>query len=417
MQIPRDRLVERFLRYVRIDTQSKEGVTDRYPSTENQKELLSMLAGELRELGLLDVSMDEHGYVMGTLPGNIPADRADDVPVIGFLAHADTSPETSGADVKPFIWQPYEGGDIQLPGDASQVIKVSDNPVLDEYVGQELITSDGTTLLGADDKAGIAEIMTALEVLIANPDIPRGPIRVGFTPDEEVGAGTRHFDLEAFGATAAYTLDGGKIGQVENETFHAHMATFTFEGVNVHPGYAKDKLVNALRPLAHLIDRLADEAAPETTDAKEGYLHPYVGGGDVTEASLKVLIRGFSLVDIDERKTLLARLRDETAERFPGAEIKLDIVEQYKNMRVYLDREPRAVQFALEATRRAGIEPALHSIRGGTDGARLSEMGLPTPNIFAGGHNFHSKHEFVPVPSMMKAVEVVTHIVRLWAES
>jgi tripeptide aminopeptidase len=416
MQIPRDKLLERFLRYVAIDTQSEEGVTDRYPSTEKQKDLLRLLVSELLELGLSDAAMDEHGYVFATLPSNLPPAEAEKIPRIGFLAHVDTSPESPGAGLKPQIWENYDGGEITLPGDTSQVIRPSETPVLARYKGYDLITSDGTTLLGADDKAGIAEIMTAIEVFLAHPELPRPTIRVGFTPDEEVGMGTAHFDIDAFGVQAAYTLDGGELGEVEDETFHAWLATFTIEGVNVHPGYAKDKLVNALRPMSAIVERLAAEASPETTDERGAYLHPYVGGGDVTKANLKVLLRGFTQADIDERKVLLQTIRDEVAAAYPGAQVSLEIVEQYKNMKVYLDADPRVTEFAIQAVEAADIKPLQRSIRGGTDGARLSEKGLPTPNIFAGGHDFHSKLEFVPVQSMMKAVEVIVHLARIWTE-
>jgi len=415
MLVPRDRLLERFLRYVRIDTQSEEGVSDRYPSTEKQKDLLRLLVEELRAMGLEDAAMDEHGYVFATLPSNLPAEQARTAPSVGLLAHVDTSPETSGAKVQPQLWHDYDGQDLTLPGDPQQVLRVADQPELAHYKGQTLITSDGTTLLGADDKAGVAEIMTAVEVLLANPDLPRPRIRLGFTPDEEVGMGTAHFDLDRFGVDVAYTLDGGEIGEVENETFHAWLATFTVEGANVHPGYAKDKLVNALRPLAAIIDALADDAAPETTAGRQAYLHPYAGGGDVTEASVKVLIRAFDMADVEARKARLEGIRAQVAERFPRARVRLDVVEQYKNMKVYLDRDPRVVEYAMEAVRRAGVTPNLLSIRGGTDGARLSERGLPTPNLFAGGHNFHSKLEYVPLESMEKAVEVILHLARIWS--
>jgi tripeptide aminopeptidase len=417
MQVPRDRLVERFLRYVKIDTQSSEEVTDRYPSTEKQKDLLHLLVEELKALGLNDAAMDEWGYVTATLPSNLPAGRAANVPAIGLVGHVDTSPEVSGADVKPVTWEKYAGADLVLPGDKSQVLRVADNPDLKDYLGWDLITSDGTTLLGADDKAGVAEIMTALDVLIHHPDWPRPTVRVAFTPDEEVGAGTAHFSIEKFGVQAAYTVDGGHVGEIENETFNAFLATFNVTGVNVHPGYAKGKMVNAARVLAYLIERLADQPAPETTEGREAYLHPYAARGEVSQASLKILIRSFTDQGIQERKDLLERLRQDAARRFPGAGVELEIHEQYKNMRVYLDQDPRVVEFALQAARRAGLNPELKSIRGGTDGARLSEKGLPTPNLFAGGHNFHSKLEYVPIQSMEKAVETVAHLLRLWAEA
>lgn len=416
MQTPAERLLDRFLRYARIDTQSVEGAAC-YPSTEKQKDLLRLLVTELKALGLSDAAMDEHGYVFATLPSNLPPAQAASLPTIGFLSHVDTSPETSGADVKPQVWRAWDGRDLALPGDPAQVLRQADSPVLKRYVGQDLITSDGTTLLGADDKAGIAEIMTALEVLLASPDVPRPTIRVAFTPDEEVGQGTAHFDLAKFGVQAAYTLDGGEIGEVENETFTAWLATFSVTGANVHPGYAKDKMVNAVRPIAAIVEALADQPAPETTEDRQAYLHPYVLNADVAKASLKILIRGFDEADIEARKTFLREICDHVQQRFPKAHVTLDLVEQYKNMKVYLDRDPRVTEFAVEAVRRAGIEPLPRSIRGGTDGARLSEKGLPTPNLFAGGHNFHSKLEFVPLQSMAKAVEVIVHLAERWSRA
>ena len=416
MQVPRQRLLERFLRYVQIDTQSVEGA-ECYPSTDKQKNLLRLLVDELKALGLSDATMDEWGYVFATLPSNLPAAQAAALPAIGFLSHVDTSPETSGADVKPQVWEAYDGRDLVLPGEPTQVLRVADHPVMKRYLGQTLITSDGTTLLGADDKAGLAEIMTALEVLQANPNVPRPTIRVGFTPDEEVGMGTAHFDLARFGVQAAYTLDGGEIGEVENETFTAWLATFTVTGSNVHPGYAKDKMVNAVRPMAAIVEALADQPAPETTEGRQPYLHPYVLNADVAKASLKILIRGFTEADIAARKAFLTSVCDHVQQRFPKAVVTLDLVEQYKNMKVYLDRDPRVTEYAVEAVRKAGVEPLPRSIRGGTDGARLSEKGLPTPNLFAGGHLFHSKLEFVPLESMEKAVEVIVHLVERWSRA
>ena len=411
----RNRLFERFLRYVKIDTQSVEGA-ECYPSTEKQKDLLRLLVDELKALGLTDADMDEHGYVFATLPSNLPEEMGVK-PAIGFLAHVDTSPEVSGADVKPIIWHKYDGRDMNLPGDPTQIITWDGNPVLKRYIDNTIITSDGTTLLGADDKAGIAEIMTALEVLLANPQIPHPTIRIGFTPDEEVGSGTKHFDLNRFDCNAAYTMDGGEIGEVEDETFAAWLATFEINGANVHPGYAKNKMVNSIRPMAAIIEGLADQPAPETTEGREGYLHPYGLTADVAKSTLKVLIRGFTDEDIEMRKTFLLSLCDRVKQRFPKVTINLTLVEQYKNMKAYLDRDPRVTEFALEAVRRAGIEPIQKAIRGGTDGSRLSEKGLPTPNIFAGGHNFHSKLEFVPLESMVKAVEVIVHLAKIWASA
>lgn len=414
--IVKDALIDRFLRYVKIDTQSQEDVTDRYPSTEKQKELSRLLAGELQDLGLDDAAMDAHGYVMATVPSNLPGDQASKVPVIGFLAHVDTSPEVSGKDVKPVIHEQYDGKDIELPGDRSQVIHVDDNPDLKACLGHDLITSDGTTLLGADNKAGIAEIMTMIDYLNQHPEIKHGTLRIGFTPDEEVGMGTKFFDVEKFKADFAYTVDGEKLGEVENETFNAALAVFTVTGVNVHPGYAKDKLVNAIRIVAGIVGELNEEPAPETTEKREGYLHPYVLEGGVEEASLKILLRDFETEGIADREARLRQIRDTMRKRFPKAKISLEIKHQYQNMRLKLEENRDVVDYALEAVRRTGVEPRLHIIRGGTDGAKLCTKGLLTPNIFTGGHNFHSKREWISVQDMQKAVEVLVALVQIWTE-
>ncbi|MBL7066766.1 MAG: peptidase T [Candidatus Marinimicrobia bacterium] len=409
-------MVDRFFRYVKIDTQSQEDVEDRYPSTGKQKELLKILVKELQDLDLKDVKMDKYGYVMATLPSNLSRQDSARVPVIGLLAHVDTSPEVSGANVKPVIHNKYKGADIVLPGDANQVLRYSENPALKEHIEDDIITSDGKTLLGADNKAGIAEIMTLLECLKENPGIKHGTIRVGFTPDEEVGAGTKYFDVKKFNADYAYTVDGETVGEIENETFNAAAATFTVHGVNVHPGYAKNKLVNAIKIVSEIIQELKDDPAPETTEKREGYLHPYVIEGGIEKASVKLLIRDFDQSGMDEKSQRLASIREKIAAKHPKAKIELDIKESYKNMRVKLDEDPRAVEYALEAVKRAGIEPQLQLIRGGTDGARLCFMELLTPNIFTGGHNFHSKLEWIAVQAMEKAVETLKHLVQIWVE-
>jgi tripeptide aminopeptidase len=409
-------MIDRFFRYVKIDTQSQEDVEDRYPSTEKQKELLKMLVKELQELDLKDVKMDKYGYVTATLPSNLSRQDSAGVPVIGLIAHVDTSPEVSGVNVKPVIHSNYQGEDIELPGDANQVLHYSENPALKEHIGDDIITSDGKTLLGADNKAGIAEIMTLLEYLKENPGIRHGTIRVGFTPDEEVGAGTKYFDVKKFNADYAYTVDGETVGEIENETFNAAAATFTVHGVNVHPGYAKNKLVNAIRIVSEIVQELKDDPAPETTEKREGYLHPYVIEGGIEKASVKCLIRDFDRSGMEEKAQRLASIQKKIAAKHPKAKIELDIKESYQNMRVKLDEDPKAVEYALEAVKRAGIEPQLQLIRGGTDGARLCFMGLLTPNIFTGGHNFHSKQEWIAVQAMEKAVETLKSLVQIWVE-
>lgn len=410
------RLLDRFFRYVKIDTQSQEDIEGRFPSTEKQKDLLNMLVKELPDLGLKDASMDQFGYVMATLPGNLPHAQNAKVPVIGLIAHVDTSPEVSGQNVEPIIHKNYNGKDIHLLGDPNQVIRVADNPMLKDHLGDDIITSDGTTLLGADDKAGIAEIMILLEYLKENPQIKHGTLRIGFTPDEEVGCGTLHFDVSQFGADYAYTVDGETVGEIENETFNAAAATFTVRGVNVHPGYAKGKMVNAVRIAAEIIKQLEKDPAPENTEKREGYLHPYVLEGGVEKTNIKILIRDFEPKGMDEKARRLNQIRDQIAIKYPRAKIELEIKESYQNMKVKLDEDPKIVEYALEAVKRAGVEPHLQLIRGGTDGAKLCFMGLLTPNIFTGGHNFHSKLEWIAVQDMEKAVNTLIQLVQIWVE-
>jgi len=412
----KDTMIDRFLRYVKIDTQSVEGIEDKYPSTDKQKDLLKLLVEELQELGLKDAAMDQYGYVMATLPSNLGPDEDKKVPVIGLIAHVDTSPEVSGANVKPIIHENYQGDDIVLPGDPNQVLRFDENPALKDHIGHDIITSDGTTLLGADNKAGITEIMTLLEYLVAHPEIKHGTLRVGFTPDEEVGAGTKYFDVKKFGADYAYTVDGETVGEIENETFNAAAATFTVHGVNVHPGYAKNKLVNAIKIVSDIIMELNADPSPETTEKREGYLHPYVLEGGVEKASVKYLIRDFEQAGMDEKAERLKQVHEMMIKRYPKATIELEIKESYQNMKVKLDEDPKVVEYAIEAVRRAGIEPQLQLIRGGTDGARLCFMGLLTPNIFTGGHNFHGKLEWIAVQAMEEAVDTLVQLVQIWVE-
>jgi len=406
-------VMDRFLRYIRIGTQSEEGVEDRYPSTEGQLELLRLLVEELKEMGMDEVEMDKYGYVTATLPSNLPEGK--NPPVIGFIAHVDTSPEASGDGVNPVIHENYQGEKIVINEEKGLVLTPEDNPVLKDNIGNDIITTDGNTLLGADDKAGVAEIMTAMHFLLESLEIPHGKIRVAFTPDEEVGNGTKFFDVKKFGADLAYTMDGGTMGEVENENFNAAMATFRLKGYNVHPGYAKDRMKNSIRALGDIITRLPGDMAPETTEKREGYLHPHHAEGRVSLSELKVLIRDFDLGGMEVKEALLRRIADEVSALNPGVKVVLEIKESYKNMRYQLDKDPRVVDYALKAVEMAGIEPKLNLIRGGTDGSRLSYMGLPTPNIFAGGQNFHSVKEWIPVQAMEKAVEVIVNIARLFA--
>jgi tripeptide aminopeptidase len=405
--------VERFLRYVTFDTQSDEESTT-YPSTEKQLVLLRHLVEELRELGIQDASIDEHGYVTATVSAT--TDKPN-VPVVGFIAHVDTSPEMSGAGIKAIIHENYQGQDLVLPDDPSQVIRRSENPHLEEQIGNDIITASGTTLLGADNKAGVAEILGAAEYLMAHREIPHGPIRIGFTPDEEVGRGTEHFDVERFGAKYAYTVDGETLGEIEMETFSADSMTVVFQGFNTHPGYAKNKLVNAVKVAADFIGRLpTDSLSPETTDGYDGYVHPYVVQGGTDRLSVKFLIRDFKTPALKEKEALIEKLARETVADYPKTSVEFEVEESYRNMKEILDDHPEVIENAREAIRRAGLEVRMHPIRGGTDGSRLCFMGLPTPNLFAGEHNFHSRLEWISTHDMHKAVEVIVNLCRIWEE-
>ena len=408
-----ERLVSRFLKYVRIHSSSKDGVEGCFPSTPEQLDLGKVLVADLKLIGLHDAVMDANGYVFATLPGNLPAGTR--APVLGLLAHMDTYPGVSGKNVQPVIHENYDGKDIALSGDSSQVIRVSDNPELSQFMGQAIITTDGTTLLGADDKAGIAEIMEAIERL--KEDLrPRPTIRVGFTPDEEVGNGTAYFDLKAFGADIAYTLDGSSADEVENETFCADSAIVKITGQDVHPGYAKGKMTNALRVAAELVTAIPQDIRPETTEKREGYLHPIQVSGDVSEATLNLLVRDFTEQGLHEKEALLRKITKEVCARFPKAHAEIEIKESYRNMRYQLDQRPEVVEKALQAVNNVGLKAKLTSIRGGTDGSRLSAIGLLTPNICGGGKNFHSKQEWIPVPVLEKCTQIVIELAHLWAQ-
>lgn len=405
--------VDRFLEYVRIDTQSRED-SDRYPSTPGQLELLRLLEQQCRDIGLQDVSLERHGYVFATIPATT---SRDDVPMIGFLAHVDTSPEMSGRDVEPVFHRKYNGGDIELPGAPSSVIRAEDNPALAQQVGNDIITSSGTTLLGADNKAGVAEIMAAAEYLMQHPEISHGPVRIGFTPDEEVGTGTKHFDLERFGASCAYTMDGETLGDLQVETFSADTLTVTFRGFNIHPGFAKGRMVNAIKVAARFIDSLPnDRVSPETTEGYEGFLHPCSMDAGVEATTVKLLVRAFETEGLKQLAQQAREWADLAVAAYPGASAEVHIEETYRNMKEVLDRHPEVADHAIEAIRRAGLEPRVEPIRGGTDGSKLSFMGLPTPNIFAGEHNFHSRFEWISTYDMHKAVEVIIELCRVWEE-
>jgi tripeptide aminopeptidase len=406
-------VLDRFLRYVVIDTQSQEN-SDTYPSTAKQYDLLRLLVRELTAIGVEDAAIDEHGYVFATIPATSPNPH---VPVIGFLAHVDTSPEMSGQNVRPIVHRRYDGRDLVLPDHPSTVLRLADNPFLGEQIGNDIVTASGTTLLGADNKAGVAEIVAAAEYLVGHPRIPHGAIRIAFTPDEEIGAGTKHFDVARFGASCAYTVDGGRRAELESESFSADAMTVAFSGLNTHPGYAKGRMVNAIKVAADFINRLPKgELSPETTEDYAGFVHPYVVNASVEKTTVKVLIRDFETAGVEEKERLVDRLAAEAVRAWPGASYESTIEESYRNLKDALASRPEVVEYAREAIRRSGLTVHERPIRGGTDGCRLSFMGLPTPNIFAGEHNFHSRLEWVSVQDMEKAVEVIVNLARVWEE-
>jgi tripeptide aminopeptidase len=407
-----DSLLDRFCRYVRIDTQAVEGAAT-YPSSPGQLELGRLLAGELRDLGLRDAGQDAHGIVMAT----IPSTQSRPAPVIAWIAHVDTSPETSGRNVKPTVHRNYAGGDLVLPGDPTKVLRVADNPELAALRGKTIITTDGTTLLGADDKAGVAVIMEAAAYLMAHPEIPHGPVRVCFTCDEEIGHGVDHVDLKKLGAAVGYTLDGGGTGEIDGETFSADLAVVTLGGVNIHPSIAKGRMVNAIRLAGLFLDRLPRQAlAPETTADREGFLHPYRIEGGVAEVTLRVLLRDFDTPRLADKAELLRHVAGLLTAEYPRAKIDVKVTPQYRNMAEGLAREPRALAFAEEAMRRAGLQPKRTIVRGGTDGSRLTEMGLPTPNLSTGEHNPHSPLEWTCLEEMKTAVSVLVELAKVWDE-
>lgn len=407
---PTHTLLDRFLRYVQIDTQANEKAAT-YPSTPGQRELTRLLCEELRQLGVADARQTEHGLVFATVPATVP-----DAPTIALLAHVDTSPETSGRNVRPQVIRNYPGGDIVLPGDPRKIIRVEDNPELRQLVGKTIITSDGTTLLGADDKAGVAVIMEACRILCQHPEIPHGPIRVVFTCDEEIGKGVLHLDPQQIGAVVAYTLDGTGVGEIEAETFSADLALIAISGLNIHPAIAQGRMINAVRLAAKFIERLPQRTySPETTSGRQGFLHPYVIEGGVAEVSIRCLLRDFETPQLAEYAAWLREIGQQIEREYPGAQVRIQIQPQYRNMRDGIAREPRAVDYAMQAIRRAGLEPRLKSIRGGTDGALLTAKGLPTPNLSCGEHNFHSPLEWTCLEEMEAAVRVVVELCQVWA--
>ena len=403
-------VVDRFLEYVKFDTQSDE-LTNLTPSTPGQMVFAQYLEEKLNELGLKDVSLDENGYLMATLPGNC----SEEVPTIGFIAHLDTSPDMSGRHVNPRIVKNYDGSDIVLNAEKDIVLSPNQFPELLHYAGQDLIVTDGNTLLGADDKAGIAEIITAVEYLMAHPEIKHGDIRIAFNPDEEIGKGAHKFDVEAFGAEWAYTLDGGEIGELEYENFNAAGARITFKGRNVHPGMAKDKMINSMLIANQYMSMLPESETPQHTEGYEGFYHLVSMEGNVEQSTIAYIIRDHDRAKFEARKEELKRIADELNKTYPGC-VEVEINDQYYNMREKVEPVIHIIDLVSQAMRNIDIEPKVKPIRGGTDGAQLSFKGLPCPNIFAGGVNFHGRYEYVPVQSMEKASELVVEIARLVAE-
>ena len=406
-------VLERFLRYVQIDTTSDQD-SDTVPSTAKQLVLLDLLVKELQALGLSDAERDAQGIVMATLPAT---SSKKDIPVIGWLAHVDTSPDMSGANVKPIVHKNYDGRDLVLPDEPSAVLSPREDADLAGKRGEDIVTASGTTLLGADDKSGVAVVMAAVEYLLQNPSIPHGRIRVAFTPDEEIGRGVRHFDVARFGAYCAYTLDGAAVGTLEAETFSADAMTVTFQGRNTHPGFAHGTMVNAVKVAADFVNRLPkDSLSPETTQEREGFVHPNDMVSSVDRTSVRFIIRDFETAGLAVKEDFLRELARETVDEWPGSSVTFEVKESYRNMRDVLAKHPKVVDLAREAIRRTGLTLRETRIRGGTDGSILSEMGLPTPNIFTGQHRFHSRLEWISVQDMEKSVQVLAQLAQLWAE-
>lgn len=410
---PQETALSRFLRYVKIDTQSKED-QNTVPSTAKQLDLAKLLASELKSLDAQNISISQYGIVYALVPGNL-ADNSK-VPVVGFISHMDTSPSVSGADVNVIIHKNYQGGDIVLPADKTQIITVEKNPVLKGMIGDDIITADGTTLLGSDDKAGCAEIMTMIDTLKQNPQIKHGTIAVAFTPDEEVGGGIDKFDIHAFGAKFAYTVDGESLGEVNEETWSASTAIVTFKGKSTHPGTAKGVMINAMYAIADYLGRFPTDMLPETTEGRVGFVHPYTGTIDVEESTLKILLRDFDMSGIKTKETTLQDMLKKTSAKFPDVKVEIRFEENYRNMKEVLKDFPQLTKNAMEAARRAGLNPTIKPIRGGTDGADLTFRGLPCPNLFTGGQNFHGKLEFNSRRGLEKSTETLVHLVQIFAE-
>ncbi|HEV7645027.1 MAG TPA: peptidase T [Pyrinomonadaceae bacterium] len=413
VKAPTESAMDRFLRYVKIDTQSAEDQST-VPSTKKQCDLANLLAKELKDLGVQNVRVSEFCIVYGMVPGNMPDNSK--VPTIGFIAHMDTSPAVSGANVNAIIHKNYQGGDIVLPNDKTQIISVEKNPDLKNLIGDDIITADGTTLLGSDDKSGCAEVMTMIDTLKQNPQLKHGNLAIAFTPDEEVGGGVDKFDIEGWGAKFAYTVDGEQLGDISNETWSARTATVTFRGLSTHPGTAKGIMVNSVYALGDFLGRVPQDMLPETTEGRVGFIHPYVGNLDIETSTVKILVRDFDLSGVEAKETLLKKLVAETQSKFPKVKIEYDSKLGYLNMKETLKNYPQLTDYAIEAARRAGVKAELRPIRGGTDGSNLTTRGLPTPNLYTGGHNFHGKLEFNSRKGLEKSTDTLVHLVQVWAE-
>ncbi|MDP2388435.1 MAG: peptidase T [Bacteroidota bacterium] len=405
-------VTDRFLRYVKIDTQS-DPTSPTTPSTEKQKNLGRLLVQELHDMGIEDAELDQHGYVYAT----ISATTNKKVPVLCFCSHMDTSPDCSGKDVHPIFHDKYSGGDLILPNDTSQVILFDEHVALKDQIGNDIITTDGTTLLGADNKAGLAEIMDAAYYFMKHPEVKHGRIRLLFTPDEEIGRGVEKVDMKKLGAEIGYTMDGETLGHVENETFSADGVTITIHGFPTHPGFAKDKMQHAIKIAASIIEQLPKDKSPETTEKKEPFIHPTSINGGLETAKIQFIIRAFDTAGLLKLEEDLRYITAREVGKYSKCSFDFEVKEQYRNMKEVLDKQPEIINNALEAVRRAGVDPVLSSIRGGTDGSRLSYMGLPCPNIFAGEHAFHSKQEWVSVQDMQKAVDTIVHLCQIWEEN
>jgi tripeptide aminopeptidase len=410
---PKETALDRFLRYAKIDTQSAEDQTT-IPSTKKQFNLANLLVKELKEIGAQNVRVSEFGIVYATVPGNLPDNSK--VPVLGFISHMDTSPAVSGENVNVIIHKNYQGGDIVLPKDPTQVITVAKSPVLKELIGDDIITADGTTLLGSDDKSGIAEIMTMVDIFMQNPQLKHGTIAVAFTPDEEVSGGIDKFDVEGFGAKFAYTVDGESLGEIANETWSARQATVTFLGKSTHPGTAKGIMVNSVYALGDYLGRFPHDMLPETTEGRVGFVHPYTGMVDTEKSSVKILLRDFDVSGLDAKEKILRDMVAQTQAKFPDVKVSIEVKESYKNMKEVLKNYPELTDNAIEAAKRAGVKPYMLAVRGGTDGSNLTFRGLPTPNLFTGGTNFHGKLEFNSRGGLEKSTQTLINLVQIFVE-